>query len=116
MRRRERIMKPYKCKKGDVIAIERLHYYHSIGKSRREWRDWALGRAHKVSKKGIVKEFTLGGMPFPVKDGIRIATIADQEQRDAAAKVLRRLGWYGFEDVEVLKAAIREEQGKLTNA
>jgi len=111
-------MKPYKCKKGDVIAIERLHSNHSIGKSRTEWRDWTLGRAHKVNRKGIVEQFRVGnlGMFFSIDNTIRIATIADKEQRDAAEHVLRELGHYPFDDVEDLKAAIRSKQGELSNA
>jgi hypothetical protein len=98
----------YKAKKGDVIAIEKLHSCHSIGMARTEWRDWTLGRAHKVSRKGIVEQFSLGngGLFYSIDRTVRIATIGDDDKRAAAERLLQIKGSEPFETAEALKEAI----------
>lgn len=98
----------YQCKKGDVIAIEKIHSCHSIGMARTEWRDWTLGRAHKVTRKGIVEQFTIGnGTLFEAIDrNVRIATIAEDDKRAAAERLLAVKGSEPFETADDLKAAI----------
>lgn len=98
----------YKAKKGDVIAIERLHSCHSIGFKRQEWKDWTLGRAHKVSRKGLVEQFRLGNESifYSIDKNIRIATIADAEKRELAEKLLEKRGAESYESADALKAAI----------
>jgi hypothetical protein len=101
-------MSDYKCKKGDVIAIGITHSCHSIGMARTEWRDWSLGRAHKVNRKGIVEQFTIGNQTIfhAIDRNVMIFTIADPAKRVAAEKLLAERGSDPFEDTEALKAAI----------
>lgn len=98
----------YKCKKGDVIAIGITHSCHSIGMARTEWRDLALGRAHKVNRKGIVEQFTIGNQTIfhAIDRSVMIATISDADKRAAAEKLLAERGADPFETAEDLKSAI----------
>ena len=101
-------MTTYKCKKGDVIAIERIHSCHSIGMARTEWRDWVLGRAHKVNRKGIVEQFSVGNQTIfhAIDRNTWIATISDADKRAAAERLLAERGSDPFENADELKSAI----------
>lgn len=102
----------YKPKKGHVIAIERLHSNHflPLGK-RKEYRDWTLGRAARVTRAGIVEAFYLGSTDQPgtlwsVDRTMRVAVISDDALRDKAERVLNQRGYEPFETADELKAAI----------
>jgi hypothetical protein len=101
-------MTDYKPKKGDVIAIERVHSNHAIGMKRTEYRDWTLGRALRVTRKGIVEAFVLGdkGVPYTIDRNVRIATISDKNKREAAERLLKEQGAKPFDNADDLKAAI----------
>jgi hypothetical protein len=101
-------MTNYKCKKGDVIAIRMIRSCHSIGMERKEWSDWHLGRAHKVNRKGIIEQFSIGNESIfrSIDRNVFLATIADSAKREAATRLLASNGSEPFEDMETLKSAI----------
>jgi len=98
----------YKAKKGDVIAIERVHSCHSIGMKRTEWRDWTLGRVARASRSGAVDQFTIGdsSLVWSVDRNVRIATISDPEKRAAAERVLAIRGNAPFDTIDDIRAEI----------
>lgn len=101
-------MTQYKPKKGHVIAIERTHSWHSIGPTRTEWKDWILGRAHKVSRSGIVEQYSIGNSDlfYSIDRNVRIAVISEDDKRAAAERLLSIRGHQPFANADDLKSAI----------
>ena len=98
----------YKVKKNDVIAIEKTRSCHSIGMKRTEYKEWILGRARRVSRSGIVDQYTIGdtNLFYSVDATVRIAFISEDEKRNAAERVLAERGHEAFISIDDLKNAI----------
>jgi hypothetical protein len=91
----------YKAKKGDVIAI-----------CKKPCDIWTLGRAHRVTSKGLIDQFSFGneGVFYSIDNTVRIAVIGDSDKREAASKLLALQGGFPYNSAEDLKAAINQLQ------
>ena len=102
----------YKPKKGHVVAVEFTRSYHSADMKRTEYKEWVLGRAARVNRKGVVEAFTIGstdqpGTLYSVDWTMRVAVIGDDDMRAAADKILAARGAEPFKSADELKDLIR---------
>jgi DNA helicase TIP49 (TBP-interacting protein) len=91
----------YKAKKGDVIAI-----------CKKPCDIWTLGRAHRVTSKGLIDQFIFGneGVFYSIDNSVRIAVIGDSDKRKAAERLLALQGGNPFNSADELKSAINAMQ------
>jgi hypothetical protein len=91
----------YKAKKGDVIAI-----------CRKPSDIWTLGRAYRVTSKGLIDQFMFGneGVFYSIDNSVRIAVIGDSDKRKAAERLLALQGGFPYNSADDLKAAINQLQ------
>lgn len=96
-----------KVRRGDVVAIEVNHSYHSLKEGRKTYTTAHLAKVESAERNGLAKRIILaeGYASIHVTHASRVMTIAGSNQplaRQAFAALTREAN--SFESLEALKA------------
>lgn len=103
-----------KTKTGDIIVLE-THSNSTDAKMKvTRYTHYALARAAKVNRQGIVEQYQKPDMSYPytLDKGQRVLTIADPEKQAAARKLFDTITDNWFTTTEVIKDAILQQLEK----
>jgi len=103
-----------KAKKGDIIVIETTSSSTDAKMKVTRYTHYALARAAKVNRQGIVIEYQKPdmGYPYTLDRGQRVMTIADPEKQAAARKLFETIKDNWFPNAEAIKDAILQQVEK----
>ena len=97
-----------KAKRNDIIVIETRSSSTDSKMKITHYTHYALARAAKVNRQGIVEQYQKSDMnyPYSLDKNQRVLTITDPEKQAAARKLFATITDNWFSDAEAIKQAI----------
>lgn len=97
-----------KPKRNDIIVLETRSSSTDAKMKVTHYRHYALARAAKVNRQGIVEQYQKPdmGYAYTLDKGQRVLTIADAEKQAAARKLFETIKDNWFPTAEAVKDAI----------
>lgn len=104
-----------KAKRNDVIVIESRHTSTDAKMKKTEYVSYALAKAVKVNRQGIVEQYQKPdmGYAYTLDKGQRVMTINDPAKQAAAKDLFSTIRENYFPNAEAVKAAILEREAAL---